>query len=284
MDIPGFPPGLAEITDAKSCCAALYQLEPVRLLLGDTLHPGGLALTHRLGKLADIRRDHMVLDVACGWGASALAVTRSFHCRVVGVDLARQAISEGTRLAEENGVDSRMSFLCGDAENLPLRTGSFDAALCECSMSLFPDKRRGVAELARLLRTDGRLGISDVTVEPGCLPRELMGTLGQMLCLADAPSVDGYRELLSGSCLSLVHQQDASDSIMKLLADIEGKLAAFRLLTSLQTQAASAPGPSGSSHSGQSLISQAIPVIEKVKALVKDGSIGYWLFVAEKRG
>ena len=65
----------------KSCCGALYELEPVRLLLGDTLHPGGLALTHRLGKLMGIERGQLVLDIACGRGTSTLAVARSFHCR-----------------------------------------------------------------------------------------------------------------------------------------------------------------------------------------------------------
>ena len=256
----------------KSCCAALYQLEPVRLLLGDTLHPGGLALTHRLGKLVDIKRDDLVLDVACGRGASALAVARSFHCRVVGVDLSGDSISEG--LTSGKGRRSRWVDVLPlwDGEYLPLGTESFDAALCECSMSLFPDKGRGVAEIARLLRTGGRLGVSDVTMEPGCLPDELKGTLGQILCLADAPSVEGYRELLGGNGLTLVHQQDASDAILKLVGDIESKLAAFRMLLTLQRQSADGPD----------LISLAFPVIEKVKTLVRDGGIGYWLFVAEK--
>ena len=64
------------------------------MLLGDTLHPGGLGLTHRLGKLAGIEPDDMVLDLACGRGTSALALARSFYCRVIGADLGRGAIEE----------------------------------------------------------------------------------------------------------------------------------------------------------------------------------------------
>ena len=259
--------------DRKSCCASLYDLEPVRLLLGETLHPGGLALTHRLGKLLDIKRDASVLDVACGRGASSLAVARSFHCRVVGLDLGRRSIAEATRMASESKMDGSVSFLCGDGEALPLAAESFDAALCECSMSLFPDKRRGGAEIARLLRPGGRLAVSDVTVEPGCLPEELTGTLGQMLCLADAPSVERYRELLCGDGLSLIHQQDASDAILKLLEEVEAKLAAFRLLQSLR----------GRSADGPELIGRARTIMDKVKTVVREGGIGYWLFVAEKK-
>ena len=206
------PEQLSDIRGKKSCCAALYELEPVRLLLGDTLHPGGLALTYRLAKLIDIRPDDLVLDVASGRGASALAVARSFHCDVVGVDLGLKATAEATRVARESGSVGQVSFVCGDGENFPLRAECFDAALCECSMSLFPDKWRGMAEVARLLKPGGRLGVSDVVVEPGCF--------------------------------------------------------------TMQNQ------PEG----GSVLLSQALSIIEKVKVLVEQGGIGYWLFVVEKMG
>ena len=212
MGRAGLPFASPDPADRKSCCAALYELEPVRLLLGDTLHPGGLALTHRLGKLPEIKRDDLVLDVACGRGASALAVSRSFHCRVVGVDLGREGVTEATRAAAEDRMGGQASYLLGDGESLPFGPGSFDAALCECSMSLFPDKALGVAEISRLLRPGGRLGLSDVAVEPGCLPDELKRTLGQILCIADAPSVVGYRGLLDGDGLALVDEQDARPS------------------------------------------------------------------------
>ena len=254
--------------DAKACCAALYELEPVRMLLGDTLHPGGLAMTNRLARLTGVRRGDLVLDVACGHGKGALAVARSFHCRVVGVDLGRRAVAEATlQVAEEDA-----SFILGDAESMPLRDGAFDAALCECSMSLFPDKARGVVEVARLLRPGGRLGISDVTVEPGALPPELSGPIANALCLAGAPPVDGYIDLLREGGLTPIHHEDASDSILKLVDEIEGKLSALRLLQSFGGQA-----------SGLDLLAGlAKPVIDKVRVLVRDGSIGYWIFVAEK--
>ena len=265
---------LPDPADRKSCCALLYELEPVRLLLGDTLHPGGLALTHRLGVLAGIQTEDLVLDVACGHGTSALAVARSFHCRVVGVDLGLRGIREAAIAARDGTVSGSAAFMAGDAESLPFQGGSFDVALCECSMSLFPQKARGVAEMARLLRPGGRLAVSDVTVEPGCLPDELTGTLGQLLCMADAPSVQGYRDLLDGGGLALVEEQDTSDSLMTLIQEIEGKIAAFRFLSSLQQ------GPEGA----PDLISTALAVAERAKALVEEGGVGYRLFVAEKRG
>ena len=257
--------------DSKRCCGALYDSGAVRMLLGDTLHPGGLRLTNRLGKLVDIKRGDLVLDVACGRGTSAMAVARSFHCRMVGLDLGA-SVGEARGSSQRSGLDSGVAFLRGDAEAMPLAGGSFDAALCECSMSLFPDKESGVAEMARLLKPGGRLGVSDVTVAPSTLPEELMGTLGRILCVAEAPSVEGYRRLLGSHGLSIVHEEDASHTLAGLLAEVEGKLAGFRMLLSL--------GGDGGSISA--LISLAFPILQRVRGLVDAGNLGYRLFVAEK--
>ena len=269
-DLPENP---SDPNERKGCCAALYDSQAVRMLLGDSLHPGGLALTNRLGKLVDIKADDIVLDLACGSGASAMAISRAFHCRVVGVDLGAQSIAEAARTARDSRDGKGVGFLRGDGEQLPLVIESFDAVLSECSMSLFPDKEQGVAEVLRLLRPGGRLGVSDVTVEPGTLPEELNGILGQILCVADAPAVEGYRKLFNADGLTLVHEEDASNSILKLLGDIEGKVGALRLLLRFK------PG------SGETLalVSQGLELLEKVKALVDEGRIGYRLFIAEKQ-
>ena len=269
LNLPGEP---TTATETKSCCAMLYQLDPVRLLLGDTLHPGGLDLTAHLCQLLDIGTDGLLLDVACGPGTGTMAVARTLACRAVGVDLGHENITEASRRAVETQADRRVSFLCGDAEGLPFQSECFDAVLCECSMSLFPDKGRGVGEMARLLRPGGKLGLSDVTVEPGCLPEELKGNLGRILCLADALPVQGYRELLFADGLVLVQEEDASPSMLGMLEGIEAKLAIFNLALGPRADEASA-----------GVLPRVRSVLQEVKALVSKGDIGYRLFVAEKR-
>src|SRR5262249_24512830 len=87
-------PSVAEI---KSCCATLYQSDLVGRLLGDSFHPGGEALTIRLGELLQLGPDSSVLDVASGQGTSAILLARRFGCRVLGIDYGRTA----TALANE---------------------------------------------------------------------------------------------------------------------------------------------------------------------------------------
>ena len=257
---------------AKRCCADLYQSSAVRWLLGDTLHPGGLAPTNRLGQLLGITPESRVVDVGCGRGSGSQAVARRFGCHVVGVDMGRRNLVEGSRPSETQEMNGRVAWVVGDGEELPLASQSCHYALCECTLSLFPDKASGLAEIWRVLREGGKLGLSDVTVEPGCLSGELEGSLGQVLCLSDALPVDGYRDLLTSAGFSVTHQEDASEHVLKLLEEIEGKLAAIGLLRGLPI---GLPGD-------EDVVSKAQPLINKVKELVREGKIGYWLFVAEK--
>ena len=59
----------------KACCTAVYESEYTKLLLGNSFHPGGMALTERLGALLELKPTDHVLDVATGQGSS----TTLFH-------------------------------------------------------------------------------------------------------------------------------------------------------------------------------------------------------------
>ena len=83
--------GAAEL---KSCCAAAYQSDFARMLLGDSFHPGGLELTARLGEMLALAPSDHVLDVASGRGDSAIFIAQRFHCRVTGIDLGAGNITE----------------------------------------------------------------------------------------------------------------------------------------------------------------------------------------------
>jgi hypothetical protein len=65
-------PGRLSPTVTKQCCAAVYDSDAAKLLLGDALHPGGTELTERLGRMLNLGPRMRVLDVAAGRGTSAL--------------------------------------------------------------------------------------------------------------------------------------------------------------------------------------------------------------------
>ncbi len=257
---------------AKACCADLYQSDLATFILGDTLHPGGLALTNRLAKLMSIQAGDWVADLACGRGTSALAISRVFHCRVVGIDFGQAAVANGVKDGQGSPGATRAYFLKGDAEAPPLRSGCFDAAYSECSMSLFPNKSRALLQAVDILRPGGKFGLSDVTVEANSLPRELNGPLGQILCLTGALDPQGYNNLLGDAGLRVRHQVDASLEILRILDNIESKLVGLRAWQSIAAQSPVELLP----------LAQAPGLLDRVRKLVQGGQIGYWLYVAEK--
>ena len=259
---------------AKACCADLYQSDLARIILGGTLHPGGLALTNRMAQLLEIQPGDWVADLASARGASAMAVSRVFKCKVVGVEFGRGAAAEAQAAAQSSSTATKSYSVQGDAERPPLRSESLDAVFCECAMSLFPDKPRAINEVVNLLRPGGRFGLSDVTVEPDSLPNDFNGELSQLLCLTDALNVQGYIGLFENSGLDLVHQIDASFEAHKILDALDAKLGALMAWQKMTSQ-----------ESLQfQLLQQAPELLSTLRDLVTQGRLGYWIFVAEKPG
>ena len=217
-------------TDPKGCCARLYESDAVRWLLDGQLHPGGEQLSRRLAELAGVLPGQKVVDVACGTGATALLLARELGCVVVGVDLGAQALGRAADDARAAGVEDRAEFLPGDAEALPLGDAEFDVALSECSLCTFPDKRRAVAEMARVVRPGGTLAIADVTAEVEALPDPLRSAAARVACVADARSADEYAALLrDAGCEPLAIEPH--DAELRAMADrVEARLRVARML------------------------------------------------------
>jgi ubiquinone/menaquinone biosynthesis C-methylase UbiE len=101
------------------------------------------------------------LDVATAAGHTAFALAERAGA-VVGLDLTPEMEGEFTRGAAERGL-SNVRFQLGEVDAMPFPAGSFDLVTCRRAGHHFPDVGRAVAEMARVLRPGGRLGIIDMT-------------------------------------------------------------------------------------------------------------------------
>jgi arsenite methyltransferase len=219
--------------DLRACCAALYESDWARLVLGDSFHPGGLALTERLGALLELGLDCRVLDLAAGKGTSAIFLAQHFGCRVVGLDYSAKNMAEAVAAAERAGVGEQVQFRQGDAEGLPFGDGEFDAVICECAFCTFPDKHAAAAEFARVLRPDGRVGLSDLT-RAGQLPDELSSLFAWIACLADAQPVGQYTAYLEGAGFTTESVESHDITLQELVGDIRDKLLGAEFLVKLK--------------------------------------------------
>jgi arsenite methyltransferase len=207
--------------EIKSCCATAYSSPAARLLLGDSFHPGGAALTSELARALRVGTGDVVVDVACGPGTSARQLASETGCEVIGVDLSPPA----------DPVDElRVRFVLGDAEALPLEDGAVDGALCECALCTFPDKRAAAAELARVLRPGGRLALSDLTARTGELPVSLSSLHAWVACIADARPLDVIVALLEDAGLEVERTEEHDDALASLLDRLDARLEVAALL------------------------------------------------------
>jgi SAM-dependent methyltransferase len=218
--------------ELKSCCASLYETDLARLLLGDSFHPGGLALTERLGALMRLGPADRVLDVAAGRGTSAVHLARVFGCRVVGVDYGAANVAAAEAAAVQTGLADQVTFRQGDAERLPVEDAGFDAVVCECAFCTFPDKPTAAAEMVRALRPGGRVGLSDLT-RRGALPPELSDLLAWVACIADARPVEEYAGCLRGAGFLEPAVERHDDALGQLVAGIRRKLVGAQLMAKL---------------------------------------------------
>ena len=263
--VPALPPA-----EAKACCAAAYGSDIVALLLGESYHPGGLALTRRLAGRLGVRRDVAVLDVAAGRGATALVLAGEYGAEVTGVDLSLANVAAAAAAARGAGLADRVRFRSGDAERLPVPDTTFDVVVCECAFCTFPDKPTAAAELARVLKPGGQLGITDVTVDPGRLPPELSGLGGWIACVADARPLDEYREILTAAGLRVTAIERHDAAVATMLHAIEARLAVVRMTARERAEAAGLD------------FGKAPAVLAAAHAAITDGVIGYAMIVAQK--
>ncbi len=231
-DAHQLPAGLSA-GELKLCCAAAYQSDWARLLLGESFHPGSLALTERLGALLELGPDRRVLDVAAGQGTSALFLAQRFGCEVVGVDYGGDSVCKAAEAAERAGLAHLVQFEQGDAERLAFADEAFDAVICECAFCTFPDKRAAASEFRRVLRSGGQVGLSDLT-RSGAVPESLQGLLAWIACIADAQPLDQYARYLEEAGLRVALTEQHDDALSSLVREIRTRLLGAELLVKLK--------------------------------------------------
>ena len=116
----------------------------------------------RLCEALDVRSGQRLLDVAAGNGNVSLAAARRF-CNVTSSDYVEALLERG----RERAATERLSieFKQGDAEALPFPDGSFDLVTSSFGVMFTPNQERAAAELVRVCRPGGKIGLANWTPE-----------------------------------------------------------------------------------------------------------------------
>ncbi|MCI0438148.1 MAG: methyltransferase domain-containing protein [Chloroflexi bacterium] len=254
--------------DLLTCCADLYGHPLTRWLLGDSMHPGGLALTSNLARLLALGPEDHVLDVGSGHGATPVHLAQTVGCRVTGVTLEPSGIMAARELARQHGVSGQTEFLQGDFREVSLREGSFDAVLAECVLSILADKQAALRRCRTLLRPGGRLGLTDVTVS-GALPPELAGLSSLAGCVGGALELGQYRQMLEEAGFVVERCEESPNVASEFLKQVSGKL----LIAAVAAGLGKIPLP-------LEALAEARRLVGVAQEAVEQGVLGYAVIVA----
>jgi SAM-dependent methyltransferase len=127
-------------------------------VVGTTLQIVGEQLCEAL----DLRSGQKVLDVAAGNGNVTLAAARRW-CDVVSTDYVPSLLERGRLRAAAEGLS--VEFKEADAEALGFADASFDAVVSTFGVMFAPDQDKAAAELARVCKSGGKIGLANWTPE-----------------------------------------------------------------------------------------------------------------------
>jgi len=147
---------------AESVRAMFDRIAPVYDAMNRMMTAGLDRRWRRITAQSVVRPGDVVLDACCGTGDLAIADARAGG-RVTGLDFSERMLERARRKAPGLG------WVSGDMLALPFADASFDAATVGFGVRNVDDLARGLAELRRILRAGGRLGILEITRPRGAL-------------------------------------------------------------------------------------------------------------------
>lgn len=191
---------------------------------GETVRPGGLDLTRRALSLCAFTPGQHTLDIGCGSGATVRLMRQEFQLEAYGIDPSAAMIARGT------AEDPASTVTLGDAMDLPYADGLFDGAIMECALSITSDPRRVLEEANRVLKSGGRLILTDMYLldEHAHIPRS--DPTAAALCLRNAGTRAELERQLAAAGLRPTVFEDHQDHLKRLAVDIImkfGSLARF---------------------------------------------------------
>jgi SAM-dependent methyltransferase len=134
----------------------VYEQSPLLEVAGETIRPGGLALTDHALAFCALPVRARVLDVGCGPASSVGHLIAQHGLAATGLDPSALLLRVG------RCRDETLPLVQSSGERMPIAHARFDAVLTECSLSVMKDRERALSEFWRVLRPGGYLILADI--------------------------------------------------------------------------------------------------------------------------
>jgi cyclopropane fatty-acyl-phospholipid synthase-like methyltransferase len=151
----------------------------------------------RFATEVQVGKEDTLADLGCGRGGPGLWVAMATGARLIGVDIAENALQAARERAQAMGLERRAQFQQGSFDNTGLAAGSVDAVMSIDALLFAPDKHAALAELRQILRVGGRLVFTswDYHSQPKGRP----------------PQVDDHRPLLAAAGFEVLAYEETTE-------------------------------------------------------------------------
>jgi arsenite methyltransferase len=169
--------------------------------------------------IAALKSGEVVLDLGSGGGFDSFLAAKQVgdQGKVIGVDMTPEMISKA-RINASKGGFTNTEFRLGEIENLPVPNEMVNVIISNCVINLSPNKPQVFNETFRVLKSGGRLAISDI-VTTAELPAEIKNDIDTMYsgCISGASSIAELEMMLkqSGFVDISIEPKDESKEFIK---------------------------------------------------------------------
>jgi arsenite methyltransferase len=147
--------------------------------------------------VADLHEGETVLDLGSGPGADVVVSARRVGERgkAIGLDMTDEMLDLARAKAAEAGAGN-VEFVKGYIEDIPLEDETVDVVISNCVINLAADKRKVLAEAARVLRPGGRFAVADIIADPDMDAATRADMRQWTGCIAGALTRDEFEQTL----------------------------------------------------------------------------------------
>ncbi|HLO79115.1 MAG TPA: arsenite methyltransferase [Magnetospirillum sp.] len=148
--------------------------------------------------IAEMKPGEVVVDLGSGAGFDCFLAARQVGQagRAIGVDMTHEMLKKARENAAKLGL-TNVEFRLGEIEHLPIADNSADVIISNCVINLSPDKAQVLREAFRVLKSGGRVAVSDVVMLKPLTPE--LAAMQELYsgCVGGAATVDDLRRWLT---------------------------------------------------------------------------------------
>ena len=162
-----------------------------------------------------LSEESRLLDIACGSGRPSLRIADITGCKVTGIDLHDDAVSNATAYAKRRGLENRTHFQSGNAADpLDFSDNQFDALMCIDAINHLPNRIEVLKEWHRVMKRGGRLLFTDPIIVTGPLTNSeiaIRASIGVFLFVPDGTD----EQLLQDAGFAIERVENRTDNMAR---------------------------------------------------------------------